>query len=780
MLGNKNPTDDLRSALRKAQVQRIVQIGPTMMVANIVNALALCFYFANGSALFPVIIWTAAVIFMGIAGLHANNRFKGRQAPRFVGTKVIRNLTTRSALLAFIWGLFPCFMFYGANAEPSVLTTGIIAGMIGGGCIALSFVPAAMFAYVTTMSLMSAYAIVQHLTPEMITLAVLLLIYSYVVMLGSYGFASSFARTVSKELEIREKADTISLLLNEYEEGGRDWIWETDANGNVTRGAEEFADTIGSDVESWARAVCLSEPCKAEEFGFKQENYDDVRKAFLGQLVMRDIRLGLALKDREMNWFEVSGRPIYAQDGAFLGYRGFSKNRTTEVQDKKHIQFLAEHDSMTNLLTRSTILGLINDAIANIEGDDIQVAVLYIDLDGFKKVNDTKGHAVGDRLLKSVAEKLRVSCGESIPLARIGGDEFAALVPIEDDESEARIIAEKIVSSLCEPFLVDNNEMIIGASVGFAFAKRDGETAEDLINAADVALYYAKSQGKSQAVQFDAGMNEDFKRTVAMREALEKAIDEETLSVAFQPFFAADTQRLCGFEALARWKHEEFGDVAPGVFIPIAEEAGLIDKLGDWVLREACKRARDWPGYLRLAVNVSVPQFHRGEMAARVRGILEATQFNATRLELEITEGVFAERPDEVLRQIKQIKSQGVSISLDDFGTGYSSLMYLVNFPFDKLKIDQSFVRKAQRDQNARNVLNTIAELGRVLKMETTIEGVEHVEQLPLISELNCTYVQGYHFGRPMDMGEMAICIANDARKMISVEQGKVAQKISA
>jgi diguanylate cyclase len=386
-------------------------------------------------------------------------------------------------------------------------------------------------------------------------------------------------------------------------------------------------------------------------------------------------------------------------------------------------------------------------------------AVFYIDLDHFKEVNDTLGHPVGDELIRNVTMRLSRTLRDDDLVARLGGDEFAVITSTATDAVNLQAISGRIISGLCAPYSVNGHSIVIGASVGIAII--DGRTsgAADIMRYADIALYRAKNEGRNRACIYDAVMDADLSHRKRVETDLRHAIEGENLRLLYQPIVNNSGEVLVGVEALARWTHPKWGEITPAEFIPIAEHSGLIIELGEWVLRKACLDAQAWPG-LTIAVNVSPLQFRRAEFVDVVERTLAETNLDPSRLELEVTESTLLGNVDTAETAMRRLKGLGVRLALDDFGTGYSSLLYLRRFPFDKLKIDRSFVRSIEKAADAAAIVHAVVSLGRGLGMKVTAEGVETAEQHLFLRAAGVHTMQGYRFGKPMASAEISARIA--------------------
>jgi diguanylate cyclase (GGDEF)-like protein len=428
------------------------------------------------------------------------------------------------------------------------------------------------------------------------------------------------------------------------------------------------------------------------------------------------------------------------------GWVDIQEDITEKRRAEERIEWLARHDPLTGVANRFHFRETFENALRSLS-DGSRLALHWLDLDQFKQVNDTLGHPMGDALLKVVAQRLRASVRRSDFLARLGGDEFAIITPGATDADTLMAIADRILATLCHPYSVMGHTLVIGASVGIAVIDRPSLSAADVMRYADMALYRAKNEGRRRACIYDAAMDADLVQRKQLEHDLRTAIENDELMLAYQPVFSADGERVVGVEALARWNHPVRGNVTPAEFIPIAEHSGLIIPLGEWALRRACLDAAAWP--VALAVNVSPLQFRRPDFVEVVKRTLAETGFDATRLELEITESTLLGNVEGAETAMRQLKALGVRLALDDFGTGYSSLLYLRRFPFDKLKIDRSFIRNIESAAEAAPIVHAIVSLGRGLGMKVTAEGVETAEQHLFLRAAGVHFMQGYRFGRP-------------------------------
>jgi diguanylate cyclase (GGDEF)-like protein len=438
---------------------------------------------------------------------------------------------------------------------------------------------------------------------------------------------------------------------------------------------------------------------------------------------------------------------------------------TQRCAAEAHIARLASEDPLTGLPNRRVFARTLDELFAQRKtgensASDEGFAVLFLDLDRFKLINDTLGHRAGDHLLRIIGERLKSWLGSSALLARLGGDEFAVVVLSFSSRDELSALAEELGRVVAEPVQIDGNEVRTSVSVGIATGPSDGSCGDDLLMGADLALYAVKASGRGTYRFFDKAMNEDASARRRLEVDLQSALENDELELYYQPTFSAVDNSLTGFEALARWPHPRRGMVAPGIFIPIAEDSRLIVPLGAWALKEACATAAGWPNGLKIAVNLSPVQFSTPNLLETIRAVLAETGLSPDRLELEITERVFLDDTEGTLRTLHALKELGVRIAMDDFGTGYSSLSYLRSFPFDRIKIDRTFVSDVARGTEHLVIVQAVVSIARALGMKTTAEGVETEGQQQFLTALGCDELQGFLLGRPVPTKELAAIIS--------------------
>ncbi len=555
------------------------------------------------------------------------------------------------------------------------------------------------------------------------------------------------------------------LVLDDFERTGIAWIWATNSEGQLvylSSGAAEHLDLDVARLHSQSfDKLFETDPDDPDGRGSRPLNFQIKSRAKLSDLV---VRCTLAeSKTGGEKWWEISAHPKFDEKGRFDGYRGSAKDVTVEYNRKLEDSRLAEYDSLTGLYNRHWMSRRIDSTLAAFKSAQRSCALMMLDLDKFKQVNDTMGHQTGDELLKTVAERLTSIVGERGEVGRLGGDEFQIIFPDLDDRGQLGELADKIIQIVSQPYSIDGKRAIIGTSVGIAIAPYDGVESQELCHASDLALYAAKHGGRAQFRFYAADLKDEEEERQELLDDLREALVADELELHYQPVVQCDNSMVVGFEALMRWEHPERGFVPPDIFIPVAESSALINQLGEWALRRACDDAKTWPRSVRVAVNISAKQFAQKGFVSVVTNTLAASGLDPDRLELELTESVFMGDSETVEETFAQLKKLGVRIALDDFGTGYSSLSYLRAAPFDKLKVDKSFVDSCtQQDQNSAKIIAAIIGLSDALGMDTTVEGVEAFDQLELVIAKGAKYVQGWIYAKAMPADEIARLIESE------------------
>jgi diguanylate cyclase (GGDEF)-like protein len=568
----------------------------------------------------------------------------------------------------------------------------------------------------------------------------------------------------SQETQLREQNILFDAALNNMSHG----LCMFDRDGCLIVSNQRFAELFELDrgrvkpgmTEAEVGALQQVEMLEPEEMSRQDRHLGSQRGAATGT---QSTKMERTRSDRIVL---TTRQPL--ADG---GWVAISEDITERQEARDRLAFLARHDLLTQLPNRIEFRDQMEILLSRQQDEGGEFAILCLDLDEFKMVNDSLGHPIGDELLRQVADRLRDMCGDRDLVVRLGGDEFAILTKLPVGSQEVEDLAEQAIWKLSQPFYIADHEIVIGVSIGISVARGDGIAGDDLFKQADLALYRAKEDGRNTYRFFQVDMGTAVNDRRELITDLRAAVANEALELFFQPQYELKDYRISGFEALVRWNHPKRGMVPPGDFIPIAEDTGLILQLGEWVLNEACRIAAGWPDDLRVAVNLSPRQLRGHAFGPVLIKALANSGLSADRLELEVTETVLLTDSEEVLDALHQAKTLGVKVSMDDFGTGYSSLSYLRRFPFDKIKIDQSFVRSMAYSDDSISIVKAVIELARNLDMTTTAEGVETRELLDMLAEIGCTDAQGYYLGRPMPVASAQELIFSSRQSLATAAQ---------
>ncbi|WP_380784295.1 putative bifunctional diguanylate cyclase/phosphodiesterase [Sphingomonas sp. R86520] len=553
------------------------------------------------------------------------------------------------------------------------------------------------------------------------------------------------------------KAARSIRLVDAFEAEGSGWFWETDPDGTITYISDHIRQNLCSDALD-AGTATLPQILEIDPEGISSRtlHFQLSTRAGFHNVAVRAIEQSIPV------FWAISGQPRFDSEGVFQGYVGSGSDLAERRRSQADITRLAYTDALTGLANRERMRNALERLLLARQSGFHPTALLLLDLDRFKAVNDTLGHQTGDELLRRVAQRIQRVVGTDGAVGRLGGDEFKVILASDTARRDAEAIATDIIHSVSQPYLIESAPITIGCSIGIAIAPEHGQTVDHLVRNADLALYAAKDGGRGLHRVYTDDMLVEATHRKHLEDDLRQALAQNELYVVYQPVVSMVTTLIVGYEALVRWEHPVRGAVSPAEFIPIAEEIGLIDGIGEWVLRTAVADCAKWPAGIRVAVNVSPIQFANPKLPSVVANALISATLAADRLELEITENVFLNEGSCTDQMFKALKSLGVRLALDDFGTGYSSLGYLKNAPFDKIKIDQSFIRGAivAGNRNAA-IIRAIVTLADTLGMETTAEGVEQQDEIAFIRELGCSHIQGYVYGRPARIEHVLACLSD-------------------
>lgn len=727
--------------LRGAHLTSVIRLTPPMMFANVGSGALALWSFAPGV---PTGLWIWMAMLCTVCGLAMLNwsRRRGRPVPT-ASVRSVRRATLHALLLGAVWGVLPLLWLQGASVGQQMTIVTLITGMIGAGSFVLSPLPYASLAWVAAISLGSFGALATVGDAAAAKVGLLLSLYSPIVVIGSLVNWYKATALLRAQAHSARQEQMLAVLLQDFEQNAGDALWETGPEGQLRHTSPRLQELLGLQPDERVQPLLelLQQRSPAEATHLE-------RLLQAGQ-PFRELRL--SLRDlRGTVHLQMNGKPLTDENGAFAGWRGVVSDVTGKVKHEEMLRRLAHTDSLTGLANRF----LLRDTLERLIRRKQPLALLAIDLDRFKAVNDNHGHSTGDAVLQAVADRLRLHMPTEALLARLGGDEFAVVLSAPSDIALAETVAQRVVDTLAEPVEMGTRTLRIGASVGLTTRDDEPASLDGMLVQADMAMYAAKEAGRGQWARYTPLLGEHSRRQQAIEQGLRHALERGELALHWQAKVDLGTRRITGAEALMRWSHPTLGPIPPAEFITVAEQCGLIDALGQWALREACRAGAQELAGLTVAVNVSPLQLDNVHFLDQLREALHTTGMEPARLELEITESVFMDDAEHALRLLRAIRHTGVRLALDDFGTGFSSLSYLRSFPFDTLKIDQAFVVELLSRDHSRAIVRMIAELAATLGMRTVTEGIETLEQMQAVRAAGCDEIQGYLVSRPRPLAE--------------------------
>ena len=768
LLGLVDPKDGDWARLRGMQYSSLAQATKSRLACQVAAGIGVVALAWGGV---PPLALAAWVLLLGLTLWRSHNHDMALSDAdmRTLARSEIRAQRLRSLVNALVWSIplvgFGPFLAFHVQLEIwAVLSILMTASAALAAAVPLGTL---IFTAIVGGSATGLFLYSGHWGMSLITGAFIL-----TVAIGATEGARRHMAARIAETGLVEKEEVVSLLLREYEEGDADWLWQIDTARRVRSVSPRFAFALERDAASVSGTPFIELIAGASwQSGDIAPSLRDLadrikRKESFSNLA---VQVNIAGQQR---WWELSGTPKLDEDGNFEGFRGVGSDITEARENSDKIAHLARYDTLTGLPNRTQLNESLSDALAWAAQFRARCAVLMIDLDRFKAVNDTLGHQVGDQLLARVSQRLRQEMGEHDMCARLGGDEFAVVIRDASAPKHVDTTAKRIIERLAAPYLVDNHTLYVGASIGSALGPRDGETVETLMRNADLALHQAKDMGGNAHKAYEPALHALAEERRQLEVSLRAALEKKEFVLHYQPVVDAGTEGVVSFEALVRWNSKEHGFVSPAKFIPLAEDTRLIVPIGEWVLNEACREAINWPEHVRIAVNVSGEQLLGTDFSACVVAALAATGLPAHRLEIEVTESIFLRDATKAHKELEKILALGCGIALDDFGTGYSSLGYLRKVRFSTIKVDRSFVQGAAAgNPESLAIIRAVVAMADSLEMSTTAEGAETEREVEMIRELGCRKIQGYFFGRPM--------AAKDAKALFSSRHYLARQQVA-
>ncbi len=749
LLSTRVPSEPKKLAVRHAQLEALVRMVPATVGGQFVAAVMVAVVLRDNVAGGQLAAWLGAVLGLCVfRGIRAYRLRKHRQYARRhpADARVIARIVM---LLAALWMVPPFVWFSEADALTQVILLLVSVGLLSVGSVTLISLPAASLAYV---GMLGVGNLAMSWMLGGVPLAMLSVLYSLILMWVSVTSARRFIAQVGSRYDLLERSELVSLL-REFEASGSGGIWELGRDLRLTYISQELSARLDVAPD---RLVGKHVRKLIDPSGQITRLSEGTRTLF------HHLDNGVPFRDLAVpatssgTWWSLSGKPVHDASGNVIGWRGVGSDITDVRLSGSDAVSAARRDPLTGLANRLLVREHLEEALFNqLDGRDA-CSLLLVDLDKFKLVNDTLGHAIGDQLLVVVAKRLKATIGPDAHVGRLGGDEFAVVVRGDQSEERLGAIAAAIIADLSRLFVIGAARLHIGATIGIARGALDGEVEETLMRNADLALYEAKGMGRGGFAFFRTELYERAERNRLLENDVREALANDALTLAYQPIVDARSGWTVGREALLRWNHPVRGPIPPDEFIPVIEDAGLIHQIGDWVIREACREACGWDPSTRIAVNISAAQLSGSGLAETVLGALAATGLAPGRLELEVTESIFLGDDIATIASLERLRALGVKLVLDDFGKGYSSFGYLTRAQFAKIKIEQMFVRGAAAgERDCLAIVSAIIALAKGLGMETTAEGVETDRQAETMRDLGCGQMQGYLFGRPVPPTEI-------------------------
>ena len=762
--------DDLAGIVRAHQLASVSTLVPAIMMAQLISGAVLLMAFWSSGADQLLGLWATALCFACGATMLRNVRSKRAQELKTRSKRSIERMARGSAILGIIWGVVPIIVVPNADSVGHMALGTIMVAMAFAGCFLLARIPSAAFGFV--LPIMIGYMFGMQIEGNSVygLLSILSMVYTGMLAVCVQWSYARYVEQLLGEAAIKEQEQVISLLLRDFEETTSDWLWQIDEEGAVLQMPSnlEGAKQQSAFLRPGDKLLNVFESC---------EELNTLKHCLESRTAFRDLDIKLR-GDLGTHWWQLTGKPVF-ENGFFVGFRGVASDVTASKASEDRIAYLAHYDALTGLPNRVSMLEHLEQKLRAPFVRGRQRALLWLDLDNFKWVNDTMGHPAGDRLLERVAARIKGVCDEYDTIARLGGDEFAISIEREGGRLEIEQFVGELSAELARPYNLLDSAVRCSASIGVRLFDAFTPDSESLLKHADLALYQAKSDGRSCWCMFTPELELKARQRRETERDLQRAMENNELMVYFQPQVDAKTYELVGCEALLRWMHPKKGLVYPGSFIEAAEDSGLITRLGDWVIRAALGQAKRLPDHVRVAVNISPLQVHSANLFPTIVNALAVNELDPSRLDLEITESVLMTDTDFTLERLRQLKELGVRISLDDFGTGFSSLSYLRNFPFDKVKIDKSFISDMESSEDSRAITVATLGLAKALGLKCTAEGVETEYQSRFLREAGCDELQGFFISRAQPIEKLGHLVEVKSVEEVQASASKTTHRLT-
>ncbi len=737
--------------------EQLTEHGKSVRVtvfANIVNAAILSILFFDQVPLAMHVLWYGMFAYLSTTRLYLARRSKMADLSRETMLELKRRITFNAAGYAHMWGAGVACLLPVATPNQLMLLAIIGAGKMSTAVVSFRHIPEASRAWTIIMHIGLTAGLLYLGGIESYAAIALLTMFAAVLYVNGGNIFENFANQLSAKQEIQRSAETVKLLLNDFEEQSSSWLFSLDAEGRLVDVCERFAEAAQHPRETM-NGMKITKLIDDKEQCARLVDHIRNGRSF------RDLTVSVDVGGKQQ-WWTITARAIAAAlDDENIAIRGVIEDITVQKNAEAKVSYMAHFDGLTDLPNRRLFTETLNRTIHRAKTND-EVALVFFDLDHFKAINDTLGHPIGDKLLQLIARRLEQLARPGDLLARIGGDEFALLLTGARAQSVSEV-AEAIVEQVGNPFMVDDHNVVTGVSVGVAAWTSEMSDANQLLKYADLALYSAKGSGRNRVAFFEKGMDIAAEARRNLELDLRGSLGRDEMRLHYQPLVDLKTQQKIGYEALLRWEHPDRGVVMPDDFIGVAEETGMIVQLGEWVIRKALDDASTWDERLTVAINLSPTQMRSASLVSTIVNALAHSGVDPARLELEITESILMQDSEANIRTLHTLRDLGIRISLDDFGTGYSSLNYLRSFPFDKIKIDRCFVSEIDTREDCRAIIRSVISLAQNLGMTTTAEGVEREDQVDELRMEGCDQVQGFLYGKAEAMDEYTDLRSSDS-----------------
>lgn len=761
LIGKLDMTDEQLARVEAAQLANVSELSNVSILACLLNVMVLVLSFYQTTMGGAVFLWGG--IMCVVLGYMAFSTYRRRvNSLKSDGQDTKQHLDAfirANTILGILWGLIALIVIPFSDSIGLTASGMLLVGTMFGGVLLIGRIPDAAMGLVVPIIMGVLVGLQIQQDPRNTLLSIMALSYMGVLYFASRLAYTQFAQQQLGQYSMEEQTEVISLLLKDFEDTTKDWLWQTDIRGVIA------PRLLNQDVHAEIDNRMPIGDALLDLFVPSPEKAD-LEKAIIERRPFRDVTLQLE-DDAAIQWWRFSGKPVFAK-GEFVGFRGVACDVTNAKQAEDRIIFMAHFDALTRLPNRETLTANLRALSQRSEIGALNHALIWLDLDNFKWVNDTMGHHAGDEVLQKLGERIQAEVGEDGILARISGDEFAMVLPFTD-ATKLNGMLDDVCDRLAAPYKMWGSTIQCRATMGVKILPQSNSDVDVVLKHADMALYSAKGQQKGTWSIFDQSLEDRAQSQRQLETDLNQAIERNELRLFFQPLVDAKSKEIVGCETLLRWQHPSKGLLSPDAFIEFAEDTGNINRIGDWVLRQALSEARALPDDMRIAINISPLQLHSESLVPTIVNALGANGIAPHRLELEITESVMMTDTEYTMDKLRQLKDIGVRIALDDFGTGFSSLSYLRQAPFDKLKIDKSFTEDLETSEDSRAITKATLQLAKALGMRVTGEGVETQSQADFLTDNGCDELQGFMISRPKPLANLGHLI--DLQPMDAIDE---------